>query len=421
MKGIRLLLVASAMFCLTHSVSAASMMKVKMAETYLKTAEAGGFTAKSAAKEARQRVDALKKEYGEDDPDVQALEKRLLIIEGKEKAAQEEKRAKQQAEQKAEAEKKADVKSLLPVPAVAAAVGFTTPKPWVLDTDYEGWNDKNPIEKYVKTLGQQKREEVLELDKQLRARIKEARAIVQAGGANQAEAEKEIERYEAFLGAVENPVLINCDIKIDAEKKRMDFYSVKIFFSNFSREVRFNKNDGKCYFYGDNGEPEYIRENELPYAQEALACMKWIYVFHSNQGNDDHYMQISSKAAVSCQKIEEALKNNSPNVVIFHPMDQFPKGALHDSLAKEALPLARTVPLLANAEEVIINSNDWEIFRNQLTGIITRRVCRGWTVVTDDIGKRVIPTSWGQENQGGNTYGKLYLNTYGGNAKFYVK
>ena len=89
MKEIRLLLAVSAMFCMTHSVSAASMMKVKMAETYLKTAEAGGFTAKSAAKEARQRIDALKKEYGENDPDVQALEKRLLVIENKEKAAQE--------------------------------------------------------------------------------------------------------------------------------------------------------------------------------------------------------------------------------------------------------------------------------------------------------------------------------------------
>ena len=53
MKGIRLLLAVSAMFCMTHSVSAASMMKVKLAETCLKTAEAGGFTAKSAAKEAR--------------------------------------------------------------------------------------------------------------------------------------------------------------------------------------------------------------------------------------------------------------------------------------------------------------------------------------------------------------------------------
>ena len=144
------------------------------------------------------------------------------MIENKEKAAQEAKIANQQAEQKAEAEKKADAKKLIPAPA-AAAVGFTTPKPWVLEKDYDAWNDKDPVKNYVKTLGKQKREEVLELDKQLRARIKEARAIVQAGGANQTEAEKEIERYEAFLGAVEDPVRMNCDINIDAEQKKMDF------------------------------------------------------------------------------------------------------------------------------------------------------------------------------------------------------
>ncbi len=102
------------------------------------------------------------------------------------------------------------------------------------------------------------------------------------------------------------------------------------------------------------------------------------------------------------------------------PDESISKGALHDSLAEEALPLARTVPLLANAVDVIINSNDWEIQRNQL-GIIIRRVCRGWTVITDDLGKRVIPTSWCQENQGGDTYGKLQVFTYGGNARFYVK
>ena len=101
-------------------------MKVKMAETYLKTAEAGGFSAKSAAKEARQRIDELKKSCGENDPDVQALEKRLLVIEDKEKAAQEEKRASAQAERaKEESEKKSIAQKLLP----AANVSLTAPQP----------------------------------------------------------------------------------------------------------------------------------------------------------------------------------------------------------------------------------------------------------------------------------------------------
>ena len=417
MKGIRLLLASSAMFCLTHGVSAAPMMKVKMAETYLKNAEAGGFSAKSAAKEARQRIDDLKKNYGEDDPDVQALEKRLLIIEGKEKAAQEAKQAQQNAErEKNEAESKAKAGNQLP--AAAPVIGHTAPRPWVLEKDYEAWNDKHPVNKYIKSLGKEKREDVLELDKQLRARIDEDRKIVAAGGKGQTEAEEEIDRYEAFLGALETVVNINSDIKIDVEKKKMDFYYVKVFFSNFSRDVRpYSKDGGKPYFFGKNGEPEYIREKEIPYAEETRKRMAYISTFCANQGND-RFTQIQSKAAVCAMNIDKAIKINSPAVVIFHSFSEFPKGAMHDALAKEALKCAKGA--FPNAVDVIINSNDWAMNRNQW-GVIISRICSGWMVVEDDIGKKVIPARWFQENQGGDKYSILQLGTYGGNSVFYVK
>ena len=416
MKGFRLLLAASAMVCLTHSVSAAPAMKVKMAELCVKNAEGGGFTAKQAAKDARQRIDALKKEYGEDDPDVQALEKRLLIIENKDKATQEEKQAKQQAErEKNETENKPKLGNL--VPAAAAVVGHTAPKPWVLDNDYESWNDKHPVNKYIKNLGKEKKEDVLELDKQLRARIEEDRKIVAAGGNGQTEAEQEIERYEDFLGALETVVNINSDIKIDVEKKKMDFYYVKVFFSNFSRDVNFNKADGKCYFYGLNGEPEYIREKEIPYAEETRKCMAYINVFCANQGND-RFMKIQSKAAVCAINIEKAIKNNSPDVVIFHPISEFPKGSMHNDQAKDALACAKGA--FPNAVDVIVNSNDWTINRNQW-GVIISRICFGWMVVQDDIGKKVVPARWFQDNQGGDKYGQLKLGITGGNKVFYVK
>ncbi|MBQ7652372.1 MAG: hypothetical protein IJS15_15540 [Victivallales bacterium] len=416
MKGYRLLLAASAMLCLVHGVSAAPAMKVKMAEMYVKNAEGGGFTAKSAAKEARQRVDALKKEYGEDDPDVQALEKRLQAVENKDKAAQEAKAAQQQAErEKNEADNKAKAAKLLP--AAPAVIAHTAPRPWVLEKDYESWNDKHPVNKYVKNLGKEKREDVLELDKQLRARIEEDRKIVAAGGKGAEEAEQEIERYEAFLGKLGTVVSINSDIKIDVEKKKMDFYYVKVFFSNFSRDVKYNKADGKSYFYGKNGEPEYIREKEIPYAEETRKCMAFINVFCANQGND-HYMQIQSKAAVCAMNIEKAIKNNSPDVVIFHPFSQFPKGSMHDALAKDALACAKGA--FPNAVDVIVNSNDWAINRNQW-GVIISRICSGWMVVQDDLGKKVIPARWYQDNQGGDKYGILQLGTYGGNSIFYVK
>ena len=125
-----------------------------------------------------------------------------------------------------------------------------------------------------------------------------------------------------------------------------------------------------------------------------------------------------SKAAVSYQYTKAALQNNSPNVVIFHPMSAFPKGSIHDSLAKDALACSKGK--YPNAVDVIINSNDWYINRNAL-GIILNRACAGWVVVQDEFGKRVIPAKWAQPNQGGDTYGKLQLASCGGNAQYYVK
>ena len=81
-----------------------------------------------------------------------------------------------------------------PAQAVTAAI-HTAPKPWILDYEYEGWNNDNPIRKYIKELGKQEKEAVLELDKQLRARIDEDRKIVAADGPGADEAQEEIDRY----------------------------------------------------------------------------------------------------------------------------------------------------------------------------------------------------------------------------------
>jgi len=418
MKGIGLFFALTIMCCLAYTASAAPAMKVKMAESFVKTAEGGGFTAKTAAKEARQRVDELKKTYGADDPDVQALEKRLEAIEGKEKAAKEEKAAQEKAEQeRLAAEKKAKEEEAAKAKNVAT-IAHKAAKPWVLDVEYEGWNDKNPIKKYVKNLGKEKKEDVLELDKQLRARIAEDRQIVEADGDGKEEAEMEISRYEDFLYALEDPVRMNFNGNIDMEKKQLNFDSFQILLSNFSTKVMRNKKDGKFYFFGANGEPEYIREKELPFAQEAHNCMYYVNVFCANQPKEA-FTQIQSKAAVCAMYTNQALKNNSPDVVIFHPVHEFPKGEMHSSaLAKEALQ--RALPVLPNAVDVIINSNDWSIERNGL-GIIIRRVCVGWVVVKDDLGKQVIPAKWFQPNQGGDSYGKLDLLNYGGNRRFYIQ
>jgi|GEM_PF-6376405 len=199
----------------------------------------------------------------------------------------------------------------------------------------------------------------------------------------------------------------------------MTFDSFQVSVYRRSTKVMRNPKDKKFYFFGDNGEPEFIRGKDLELAKAEIQRMGFISHFCSNQQPDPNqqFMQISSKAAVCCIYGREALKNNSIGVVIFHPMPA--KGALHDALEKDALACVvnQTYP---NVVGVLIGDSDWLIQRNSL-GIIIRRICCGWIIVKDDIGRQIIPAKWAQPHQGGNAYGKLQLFNYGGNKRFYVK
>lgn len=294
----------------------------------------------------------------------------------------------------------------------------SVPCPWILEKDYDMSVSDNPISTYVRNLGSEDREAVIELDKQLRARIAEDRRIIAENGPGKAAAEKEIERYETFLDALYEPIRMNFTGSIDLEKKKLTFVSYQVALGNHSVKVMPGlKKDGQrtYYFYGDNDDPEYIREKDLPLAQAAIQACAYINLFCGNQPQEE-YTMTQSKAAVSCIYGREALKNNSPDVIVYHPMPA--KGALHDGLAQDALVLSkRQYP---NAVDAIIGSNDWIIQRNAI-GVIIRRVCVGWIVVKDDIGLVAIPSQWAEENQGGDTYGKLRLYRYGSNKRFYVK
>lgn len=290
-------------------------------------------------------------------------------------------------------------------------------RPWVLEKDDDG-RDDSPVTTYVKNLGKEDSKNVKALDKALRERVAEARKIVAAGGPGKAEAEKEIERYEKFLDAVSDPVRFRFNGKIDLVKKQMTFDSYKVDAYRRTTLVQRRTKDKKYYFFGSNGEPEFLRGKDLEIAKEDIQRMGYISLFCGNQNPDpgQGYMQVSSKAAVCCIYGRQALKNNSIDVVIKHPMPA--KGALHDELAKEALACARG--RFPDAEGVLINSNDWEIQRNRF-GVIIRRVAWGWIIVKDDIGRKTIPAKWEQPNQGGSSYGKLQLFRSGGNNWFYLE
>ena len=289
--------------------------------------------------------------------------------------------------------------------------------PWPLTRDDNG-EQNGPAAEYLKKLGKEPREAVIALDKQLRERIAEDRKIVAADGPGKAEAEKEIERYEKFLSTLTDPIRFSFNGKIDIAKKSMTFDSYQIFVDRRTTHVMRLSKDKKYYFIGSNGEPEFLQGKDLEMAKADIQRMGYISLFCGKQDPDpgQGYMQDSSKAAVCCIYGREALKNNSIDVVIVHPMPA--KGPLHDALAKDALACARGAR--QNVVDVIIGERDWEIQRNAF-GVIIRRVCWGWMIVKDDIGLRAIPARWCQPNQGGNEYGRLQLFRHGGNSWFYVK
>ena len=289
--------------------------------------------------------------------------------------------------------------------------------PWPLTRDDNG-EQNGPAAEYLKNLGKEPREAVIALDKQLRERIAEDRKIVAAGGPGKDQAEKEIERYDAFLSKLSEPARYDFNGKIDLVKKSMTFDFYTVFVDRRTTKVMRFAKDKKYYFFGSNGEPEFLRGKDLEIAKEDIQRMGYISLFCGNQNPDpgQGYMQVSSKAAVCCIYGRQALKNNSIDVVIKHPMPA--KGALHDELAKEALACARG--RFPDAEGVLINSNDWEIQRNRF-GVIIRRVAWGWIIVKDDIGRKTIPAKWEQPNQGGSSYGKLQLFRSGGNNWFYLE
>ena len=299
---------------------------------------------------------------------------------------------------------------------VGAAALSAEEIPWPLANDYS--RDNRDLKAYVEKLGQEDSKAVKALDKQLRDRIEEARKIVASNGPGKARAEQDIERYEIFLSAVSDPVRFGFNGKIDIAKKSMTFDSYKLFVDRRTTLVMRSSKDKKYYFFGSNGEPEFLRGKDLELAKIEIQRMGYISLFCGNQKVDpgQQYMQDSSKAAVCCIYGRKALENNSRDVIVFHPMPA--KGALHDALAKEALACAKGPR--PNAVDVLISSNDWEIQRNRY-GVILRRVCWGWIIVTDDIGRRTIPAKWEQPNQGGNNYGKLKLFRHGGNNWFYLK
>ena len=154
-------------------------------------------------------------------------------------------------------------------------------------------------------------------------------------------------------------------------------------------------------------------------AQESLVVRDESDYIHMTM---DELYQEALKEAEAGKTLVAYSNSGSVTKSVAKFMEDYP-GIMAEGTKIKANAIEEKIPLEYEGSpyvDVIINSNDWGIERNSL-GFILRRVCVGWIIDKDDLGKRTIPAKWAQPNQGGNTYGKLELYTFGGYKKFYVK
>lgn len=417
MKTLKLLCAALAagMTAAPAEAAPASKMKVKMAEIYvLKAEKSWKWGGMSDFNDARERVDALKKESA-DDPAVIALDGRLAAVQAKidgknaEKAA-DAKAAQAKREAAAKAAEEAEAKSA----ADAKALAQKTPRPWPMEK--MDWDHK-PIKDYIEKLGTIKDEkEVENLKAALEARAKEDRAIVAAGGAAAQEAKEELDRYEYFLDQLGFQTLVGFfDGNVDLEKQNLSFNSLRIKVTNTSFTLK-TGSDRKFYFFESNGMRTCAEGDDLRMIDEASLRYYYVYLFLKDE-KETALQKYASMAAVSVNYIKEAKKNNTVENIDYAPMPK--KGALHNEFAKEALVAVKTqAPSCASTDEVIIDADNWQM--EYKGGVIKLRKFGGWAIRDYPHGRRAFRVQWCQDHQGGGSYGKLRLHATGG-GNMYVK
>ena len=410
-----MLAIAVAAATIGTEAAPAGMMKLKMAEMLVVTAEKNaarfktGTMVKQSVSEARQRVDALMKDSS-DDPAVVALDARVKKLEApfeadaKERAeAAKAKEEQQAAARKAEAEAAA---------AKNAAFEHKAELPWAMEKE-----DRDRIAKYVDELGRTTNSKLVgDFKKALDARADEDRKIVEANGKGVDKAKEELELYELFLDQVGYlPIVGYFNGDVDLEKNIVNFKELRIRTSNSSVYVR-TAEDQKLYFYEMNGARCYVEGDDIRAIQEAQRRFYYVDYFLMNR-DDVNYRKNSMIARVLFDYIRKAMANNSPENIEFAPMPK--KGALHEQFAKEALATITTqADNYKDVYEVIIDADNWQT--ETKFGSVVRRKFGGWGLKKKKYGIRAFRVQWCQDHLGGGKYAPLRLYaTAGGNM--YVK
>ena len=411
-----MLAAAVAATMLGAAAAPAGMMKLKMAEMLVSTAEKNvekfgtGTMAKQSTREARERVNGLL-QGSSDDPAVVALDERVKKLEGKFDAEAKEREAAHKAfEENKAAEQKAAAESK---PAAGLSLGHTAPLPWPMEKE-----DRDRISKYVDELGRITNSKLVgDFKKELEARAEEDRKIVEAKGDDADKAKEELDLYDLFLDQLGFlPTVGYFEGDFDAEKNIVNFRELRIRTTNSSVFVRTSPEDKKLYFYESNGARCFVEGEDAKMVAEAMRRFYYVDYFLMNR-DDAECRKYSAIARVLFDYIKKAFANNSPDKIEFAPMPK--KGALHDEFAKDAL---RTITTESDnykdVYEVIIDADNWQV-ESKLGGIV-RRKFGGWGLKKQKYGIRAFRVQWCQDYLGDGKYAPLRLYATGG-GNMYVK
>ena len=420
MKMTKLMLSAAVAAVVAHGAfaSPAGMMKLKMAEMIVKTAEkncerfGSGTMAKQSTREARERVNGLL-QTSADDPAVVALDERVKKLEGKFDAeAKEREEAHKAFEANKAAEKKAADDAAAAKASLGASLAHKAPLPWPMEKE-----DRDRIAKYVEELGQISNSKLVgELKDALEARAAEDRKIVEAKVDGWEKAQEELSLYNLFLDQLgHRTVVFDFTGDVDLETKMVNFKQVSIRTYNSTIYVR-PAEDKKVYFYEANKARCFVEGKEMDAVNEALR--RFFYVNYFLKDSEDKDFQKNAMAAgVIFGYIKQAVANNSPDKIEYAPMPK--KGALHEQFAKEALQTITTQSdNYKDVYEVIIDADNWQV--ESKFGGIERRKFGGWGLKKYKYGIRAFRVQWCQDYLGGGKYAPLRLYATAG-GHMYVK
>lgn len=276
--------------------------------------------------------------------------------------------------------------------------------PWILK--YCSDSNTQEVKKYISALGRTSDTKSVEAVRDLlRARVETVKKAVADPNPNPERPmqEKELKNYDHFLEMLRM-----------ATTRIFDGKQVEMVISG-GKTLAMPGANGKVYFHDASRERTFLYDEQVAEAMEIIRIYEYAMLFFDGCGDADYQKEIE-KIKKSIELIREAIKNNKPENLTFHPMPQ--PGNLN-TYADKALKCARdSKSYTYEVARVIVDDNTWTIDYNLSTPV--RRKFNAWVLLRRPCGFTAYRAIFCEPYQGNGKYGELKLYGLGGGG-FYVK